>query len=266
MIHSCVTSSDTNCTVFYTSQHTMSTDSKLDLILKQLQQQQQQLMALGPIQASLEDMKTSIREVKDEVKAVQHEVDCHSDRLLKLELEMQEQKDASNQQQQQLRSLTLRLLNLPVLPGEKDDNNAGLRARVYDTILKPLLSAAKVAKDLPTVPQAATVIESCFRPFNASMTNTDLPPHVIIKLSSRPIKIAILKHRKNIPKPAEGNRVILVEDLTPATHKMLSAISKSKAASKIWTIDGVIKFTMEGVEGVRTVKSVYDPLAKVLMR
>ena len=85
-------------------------------------------------------------------------------------------------------------------------------------------------------------------------------------MSSRPIKIAILKHRKNIPKPAEGNRVILVEDLTPATHKMLSAISKSKAASKIWTIDGVIKFTMEGVEGVRTVKSVYTPLAKVLMR
>ena len=137
MIHSCVTSSDTNCTVFYTSQHTMSTDSKLDLILKQLQQQQQQLMALGPIQASLEDMKTSIREVKDEVKAVQHEVDCHSDRLRKLELEMQEQKDASNQQQQQLRSLTLQLLNLPVLPGEKDDNNAGLRARVYDTIRSP---------------------------------------------------------------------------------------------------------------------------------
>ena len=70
-----------------------------------------------------------------------------------------------------------------------------------------------------------------------------------------------------MPKPAEGDgRFILVEDLTPATHKMLSAISKSKAASKIWTIDGNIKFTMEGVEGVRTVKSVYDPLIKILQK
>ena len=70
-----------------------------------------------------------------------------------------------------------------------------------------------------------------------------------------------------MPKPAEGDgRFILVEDLTPATHKMLLAISKSKAASKIWTIDGNIKFTMEGVEGVRTVKSVYDPLFKVLQK
>ena len=180
---------------------------------------------------------------------------------------MQEQKDSSNQQQQQLRSLTLRLLNLPVMPGEKDDNNAGLCARVYYTVLKPLLIAAKAAKDLNTVPQAATVIESCFRPFNASLTNADLPPYVIIKLSSRPIKIAILRQRKNIPKAAEGDKkIILVEDLTSATHKMLAAISKSKAASKVWTVDGNIKFTMEGVDRVRMVKSVFDLLAIVLMK
>ena len=245
----------------------MSSDAKLDLIIQQLQQQQQQLKVLGPIQATLEDLRSSITEVKEEVRAVQHQVDCHSDRIRQLELDMQEQKDSSNQQQQQLRSLTLRLLNLPVLPGEKDDNNAGLRARVYETVLKPLLIAAKAAKDLTTVPQASTVIESCFRPYNASQTNPDLLPHVIIKLTSRPIKIAILRQRKNMPKPAAGDkRIILVEDLTPATPKMLAAISKSKAASKVWTVDGNIKFTMEGVAGVRTVKSVFDPLGKVLMR
>ena len=98
-----------------------------------------------------------------------------------------------------------------------------------------------------------------------TLTDDDIPPHVIIKLSSKPIKIAILKNRKNMPKPAEDcKRLILVEDLTPATHKMLAAIAKSKAASKVWTIDGNIKFTMEGVEGVMTVKSVFDPLSKVL--
>ena len=238
----------------------MSSEAKLDLILHQL----------ANLQATVEDFRSSIREVKEEVNAVRYEVDCHMDQLNKLESDMQEQKDASNQQQQQLRSLTLRLLNFPVTIGEKEDNNAGLRARVYDTILKPLLTAAKAAKDINSVPQAATLIEACFRPFNttaASKSDDDPPPHVIIKLSSRPFKIAILKNRKNMPKPAEGNsRYILVEDLTPASHKMLTAISKSKVASKIWTIDGVIKFTVEGVEGVKTVKSVFDPLNKVLGR
>ena len=244
----------------------MSSDAKLDVIIQQLQQQQQQLKALGPIQATLEDLRSSITEVKEEVRAVQHQVDCHSDRIRQLELDMQEQKDALNQQQQQLRSLTLRLLNFPVTRGEKDNNNAGLRARVYDTILKPLLTAAKAAKDINSVPQAATLIEACFRPFNATVMAAAAdapPPHVIIKLSSRPFKIAILKIRKTMPKPAEGDgRFILVEDLTPATHKMLTAISKSKVASKIWTIDGTIKFTVEGVVGVQTVKSVFDPSPK----
>ena len=238
----------------------MSSEAKLDLILQQL----------STLQATVDDVRSSIRDVKEEVVAVKFEVDCHTDRLNKLEHDMQEQKDASNQQQQQLRSLTLRLLNFPVTRGEKDDNNAGLRARVYDTILKPLLTAAKAAKDINSVPQAATLIEACFRPFNATAMAAAAdapPPHVIIKLSSRPFKIAILKNRKNMPKPAEGDgRFILVEDLTPATHKMLTAISKSKVASKIWTIDGTIKFTVEGVVGVQTVKSVFDPFTKVLGR
>ena len=164
----------------------MSSEAKLDLILHQL----------ANLQATVEDFRSSIRDVKEEVNAVRYEVDCHMDRLNKLESDMQEQKDASNQQQQQLRSLTLRLLNFPVTIGEKEDNNAGLRARVYDTILKPLLAAAKAAKDINSVPQAATLIEACFRPFNttaASNSDDDPPPHVIIKLSSRLFKIAILK-------------------------------------------------------------------------
>ena len=42
---------------------------------------------------------------------------------------------------------------------------------------------------------------------------------------------------------------------------MLVAISKSKATDKSWTIDGTIKFTLAEVHSV---KSVFDPLDKVL--
>ena len=243
----------------------MTSEAKLDLILKQLEQ----LKALGPIQSSLEGLTMAMGEVKEDVMNLKYDVAEHHDRLAALERDMLEQKDVSNQQQQQLRALTLRLLNFPVIPGEGDDNNAGLRARVYDTVLKPLLVAAKAAKDLATVPQMATVIEACFRPFNATTSrplNSTGPPQVIIKLTSRPIKIAIMKQKKNhLPKPSgDDKRFILVEDLTPATHKMLTSIVKAKVFEKVWTIDGVIKYTVEGQEGVKSVKSVFVPLAKVI--
>ena len=143
-------------------------DAKLDMILGQLK-------ALGPIQTALEDLRSSICDVKEDVRSLQCEVSNHSDRLSALESDMLTQKDIANSQQQQLRSLTLRLLNLPVIPGEAEDNNAGLRARVYDTVLKPLLTAAKAAKDLPSVPQMATVIEACFRPLTSLVRLKDTP-------------------------------------------------------------------------------------------
>ena len=103
----------------------MSSEAKLDLIL-------QQLRALGPIQKTLEDLKNSLGNVKEDVKNLQYDVADHHDRLAALEKDMIEQKDVSNTQHQQLRSFTLRLLNFPVIVGEADDNYSGLRARVYD--------------------------------------------------------------------------------------------------------------------------------------
>ena len=120
-------------------------EAKLDLILVQLK-------ALGPIQATLEDLRSTILDVKEDVRTLQFDVANHDDRIGALEREMKEQKDFANFQQQQLRSLTLRLMNFPITGDESADNNAGLKTKVYDTVLKPLLAAAKAAKDLSSVP------------------------------------------------------------------------------------------------------------------
>ena len=239
-------------------------EAKLDLILVQLK-------ALGPIQATLEDLRSTILDVKEDVRTLQFDVANHDDRIGALEREMKEQKDFANFQQQQLRSLTLRLMNFPITGDESADNNAGLKTKVYDTVLKPLLAAAKAAKDLSSVPQMATVMEACFRPFNATIaagTVSNVPPHVIIKVSSKQIKLALMKHRKHIPKPISDTvkPLFLVEDLTPATHKVMVAISKTKETEKTWTTDGKIKFTLTGNPTVHTVKSVYEPISQILNR
>ena len=239
----------------------MSDNKKLDLILEQLK-------ALGPMTAMLTELKDSISTVKEEVRSLQFESSAHADRLDALEKDMRSQKDLANKQQQQLRSLTVRLLNFPVSAGEKEDNNNGLKTHVYDRILKPLLSAAKSSKALSTLPQLGSVIEACFRSFNS--TSASSPPPVIIKLVSRPIKLALLNHRKDLAKPtaeeiAAGiSKFALVEDLTYDTHKTLIALSKSSKTAKVWTQDGAIRFILTGKSAVNSVKSVYDPVQKII--
>ena len=116
----------------------------------------------------------------------------------------------------------------------------------------------------------ATVLEACFRPFNAAAnSNSDSgPPHVIIKVTTKVFKIALMKNRKHLPKStiATDKALFLVEDLTPATHKLMVAISKARETDKTWTVDGNIKFTLTGKPTVFTVKSVYDPISVILNR
>ena len=245
--------SDTNCTVC-TLLVVIMAEAKIDLILEQLK-------ALGPIQFALEGLRSSIQDVKEDVKNLQFDTANHDDRIGVLERDMKEQKDIANSQQQHLRSLTLRLMNFPVSHDESADNNAVLKAKVYDIVLKPLLTAAKAA-------QMATVLEACFRPFNAAANSDSGPPHVIIKVTTKVFKIALMKNRKHLPKStiATDKALFLVEDLTPATHKLMVAISKARETDKTWTVDGNIKFTLTGKPTVFTVKSVYDPISVILNR
>ena len=234
-------------------------EAKIDLVLEQLK-------ALGPMQGTLESLMSSMQDIKEDIKTLQFDMANHGDRITALERDMKEQKDIANSQQQQLWSLTLRLMNFPTSSDESSDNNAGLKAKVYDIVLKPLLTAAKAAKDLSSVPQMATVMEACFRPFNAAANNDSGPPHVIIKVTTKAFKIALLKNRKHIPKStiSTDKAFFLVEDLTPATHKMMVAISKAKETEKTWTVDGNVKFMLTGKQTVFMVKSVFDPIWVIL--
>ena len=114
----------------------------------------------------------------------------------------------------------------------------------------------------------ATVVEACFRPLNISNKNLSGPPYVIVKVSSKLFKVALMKNRKHLPKPPEKDtkQIMLVEDLTPLTKKMFTNISKARDMGKVWTIDGNIKFSLEGKTTVQSVKSVFMPLSQVINR
>lgn len=232
-----------------------SLDSKIDEILEQLK-------LLAPVPQKLDNLCDTVKSIQDDVNTVKHDVAQHEDKIAKLEEDIKTLKISDNAHKQQLRSLTLRILNLPPTAVEKDD----LRGRIYD-LLKPLLTAAKSAKDLSTVPQAATAFDAVFRPYQGEQGKN--PPPVIIKVSSRAIKIALLKNRKLLaPAPHEAGansvRPLLVEDLTPENHRALSLLAKSKKVEKVWSADGLIRFTLPGQSRVRTVSNVLGTVDEMI--
>ncbi len=229
-------------------------ESKVDEILSQLK-------LLAPIPQKLDSLCDQVKTIQDDINTVKHDVAQHDDLIAGLREEINTLKLSDISHKQQLRSLTLRLLNLPPTPAEKED----LRGRIYD-LLKPLLTAAKSAKDLTSVPQAAATFDAVFRPYQGEHGKT--PPPVIIRVPSRAIKIALLKHRKLL-QPEQGSadriaRVLLVEDLAPENYRALSLLSKSKKVEKAWTADGHVKYLLPGQSRVRTVLNVLGTVEEII--
>ena len=224
---------------------------------------------LGPMGAKIDAIHSSLGALKEEVGSLTFTVNSHDDRITALEKDMFAQKEMANVQQQLLRSLTVRLLNVPPTPGEAANNYAKLRELIYSRYLLPLLQSAVVEGDISDIPPSSTIIDSCFRPYLP--TAGKQPPPVIIKVANRQLKVAIMKNKKGLPSPSPEEvaagitRFILIEDLTPDNHRALSALSKSKMTAKVWSVDGRIKFIRADKPNViMTVKSVYDSVKKMI--
>lgn len=226
-------------------------EAKLDDILTSIRQ----------LDRKLDSVDNTVKGIQEDLRSVKFDVAQHDDKIRVLEEQMGQLRCSNNILQQQQRSLTLRLFNANLGP-ESDD----IKGRVYEC-LKPVLAAAKAAKDLTSLPQVASVIEACFRP---PSSDPNVSPPIIIKVPNKSIKIALLKHKKHLPQPMVGPgplprpKLLLVEDLTPDTHRLFNTMVKSKKVGKVWTIEGQIKFTLPNETRIRTVASVYDKLEDII--
>ena len=79
-----------------------------------------------------------------------------------------------------------------------------------------------------------------------------LPP-IIVKFRNLLHRSAILRNKKAIipastaaEKLAGAARFIIVEDLTPSNHKLLRDLQEDERVSKVWSVDGRIRFVLEG--------------------
>ncbi len=95
----------------------------------------------------------------------------------------------------------------------------------------------------------------------------NLPPPIIIRLASEAVRPAILKNKKSsTPPPEEGaKKLILVEDLTPPTHRKMKELLEDDRVSRVWSRNGTL-FVVPCGENARLkiVKSVFDSNDKIL--
>lgn len=251
----------------------------MDLILQRLEK----LDALDNISLKLDDLTGQVKQLTDTVTSLQHDVKSNRSDIedLRDELEIFKRdtkyeiktiKTNQNIREQQLRSTTVRIFNFPVMKDESADNYRALSQRIYDRILRPLMTAGKNAGDLPTVPQIQNTSEACYRIFTQrEYEEGKPPPPVIVRLVSKAIKIAILKQRRqHMPPPSAGEkelgakRYVLVEDLTPPTYSLLKQLQADDRTEKVWTVNGQIHYSIPKKTGFKKVKNVFDSVDSIL--
>jgi hypothetical protein len=200
--------------------------------------------------------QSRITKVEEEVVALRSEV-----KLLK---------ESVNAREQQARNLTVRLNGLA--PSEDEscgpDPAAAAAKNAYERVIRPLLVAAKNAGKISSTPTLPNIISKAFRSHKVTGANSP-PPPIIIHLSSPTYKSAILSMRREfLPKPNDADRargvkrLYLSEDLTPPANAFLKRLKDDKRTSRVWTVDGQIKFTKDGDSDniVHKVKSIFDPI------
>ena len=169
--------------------------------------------------------------------------------------------------------------------GEEEDNSAesgrALLKRVYDTIVKPVLAAARANKQLEALPSLANAVSEVYRvrvgaPKQAipgQPVEPQLPPPIIIKFASAHVRMAFLKNKKtSLPPPTTAERAagitkyVAVEDLTAPTYKKLREMNDCMDIDKVWSVEGKLRYTLTGDSTVRKVKSVFDSLQVITNR
>lgn len=232
--------------------------------------------------AQVDGVAKSLGEIKKDVEANSAAISANSQAIRdtnqdvedlreEMNAEFKKLKSTLNKKEQQLKSTTIRIFNVLPARGEADSNWEGLGRKIYDRFLFPLLQAASDAGDLGSVPAYENVVESCYRQFVKEPDVSKPPPPVVVRLSSRSLKIAILKQRKNAmppPTPLEREkgiqRFVIVEELTGPAHSLLRLLSQDPRTEKVWSMNGQIYYTLPGKTGYRSVKSVFDSVQEIL--
>lgn len=207
---------------------------------------------------ALQQGQNKLEQLVTRVQALETTVATQASIITSLQQEVKYLKERDNLREQQSRCSVLRLFNFP-----GSDSETNLAGKVYDKLLKPILAAAKSKGDISTLPQLGTTVEEAFRAGRFAAGSNKPPPPVIIRFTSPAIRLAVLKNKRNNtpPSPDGAKRMILVEDLTPATHRKMKELQADERVAKVWTMSGTLMLvkTSDGENAkAKPVRSIFE--------
>jgi DNA-binding transcriptional MerR regulator len=226
---------------------------------------------LDEILTLLRNQGSDIAETKKMLADSQARVTKLESKVEALEKEVKRLKETSNDREQAAKSRTVRLFGYATSDEETRTTDGGksFSNKLYDRIIKPCLNAAKTNGDIPSTPQFSTAVEKIYRAGKSA--NPGRPAPIIVTFTSETYRLAVLRNKKTaLPAPSTSEseagirRYLVVEDLTPANYTMLKTLQQREEVEKAWTIEGRIRFTLRGDNTVRKVKSVFDPVEKII--
>jgi hypothetical protein len=219
------------------------------------------IQGMANTQIQLSEMKTLL--TSNQARIVQLE-----DQVTGLHGEVKQLKELVNSREQQSRSLTVRILGLPVTEDELHgpDPASATAKTSYDRILRPILSAAKSKGKISTLPALQNTVNKAYRAAKPTSASAN-PPPIILHLTSPAIKTAVFtSKRDSLPNPSDAEKALglkkflLVEDLTPPTFSFLKLLKDDSRVARAWTVDGQIRYIVEGDKDniIRKVKSIFN--------
>ena len=242
-----------------------SLEVKIDTILRKMEE--------------LTALQIKVVELEDDVRVLNNKVSDLNSTVAKLNNEMTLLKEKDNDRDQQSRGNAVRLFGLAA--GEEEDATNPARAlikRVYDCIIKPVLTAAKANKQLDSVLSLANTIADAYRIRSAGKAKQAIvgqppqaPPPIIVKFISPAIRLAFLRNKRaSLPAPSAAKiqagvkRYSVVEDLTSTTYKKMRELADSLEVDKVWSIDGRLRYTVPGDKTIYKVKSVFASVSEII--
>jgi len=233
--------------------------------------------SIASLTALINKNRDELFEKIDELQIVRTELDVTRKEVKEQKTEIFTLKTKVNQfeQHDRLRSLRIFGLSIPAEDEEALGINRAVLKNVYNRIIKPILTVAKAKNASAAVPQADTALISGYRVGTPKKGGRASPLPCVITFNHKETRDLVMRHKRgNIPAPsplekeAGVKRLVIVEDLTPDTHRKLKEMVEHDSFAKVWTINGAIRFTLaEDPDGtIGKVDSPYLSIQQILAK
>jgi hypothetical protein len=234
--------------------------------LKDIQQSMQQLISYVSNQTvkveAIEQKLAAVEQLQKNVNVISSEVSQMREKVNRIE--------------QASRACVVRVAGLAVSDSDMQQHGfeKAIIKRVYDRIVKLILSVAKNNGVIDSVPTMLNVIKQGYVVSKESKDKLgrQQPPILAVRFTNRFLRNTVMRlRREHMPAPSDAERAAGVtryyvnEDLTSDTAQV-KELRSSDLVERVWTIDGRIRFTKPGDTTIIKLGSPFMSLEEALSK